>query len=195
MLDVLTRADVPAEVGVQAVPADRPSRAEAEAAVRTLIRWAGDNPGREGLHDTPARVVRAYEEWFGGYARDPAQILGRRFEHVSQGRIGTREVLVGVGEHVQGDDAITVAQPHFKASPVAIWNVLLAPFFIDAKRLSVLQLSDVHGSSLRAVFVPGALYIQLRVSPTIDECALVVEGHGVVYRVFTLQKIDSQVNA
>ena len=80
MLDVLTRADVPAEVGVQAVPADRPSRAEAEAAVRTLIRWAGDNPGREGLHDTPARVVRAYEEWFGGYARDPAQILGRRFE-------------------------------------------------------------------------------------------------------------------
>ena len=58
----------------------RPSRAEAEAAVRTLIRWAGDNPVRAGLHDTPARVVRAYEEWFGGYARDPATILGRRFE-------------------------------------------------------------------------------------------------------------------
>jgi len=58
----------------------RPSRAEAEAAVRTLIRWAGDNPAREGLLDTPARVVRAYEEWFGGYRRDPAAILGRRFE-------------------------------------------------------------------------------------------------------------------
>lgn len=57
-----------------------PSRAEAEAAVRTLIRWAGDNPVRAGLHDTPARVVRAYEEWFGGYAKDPARILGRRFE-------------------------------------------------------------------------------------------------------------------
>lgn len=57
-----------------------PSRAEAEAAVRTLIRWAGDDPLRVGLHDTPARVVRAYEEWFGGYAKDPARILGRRFE-------------------------------------------------------------------------------------------------------------------
>ena len=58
----------------------RPSRQQAEAAVRTLIRWAGDHPGREGLRDTPARVVRAYEEWFGGYALDPAAILGRRFD-------------------------------------------------------------------------------------------------------------------
>lgn len=58
----------------------RPSRADAEAAVRTLIRWAGDSPTRAGLRDTPARVVRAYEEWFAGYASDPAKILGRRFE-------------------------------------------------------------------------------------------------------------------
>src|SRR3546814_10080459 len=57
-----------------------PGRREAEAAVRTLIRWAGDHPSREGLADTPARVVRAYEEWFGGYALDPEQILGRTFE-------------------------------------------------------------------------------------------------------------------
>ena len=58
----------------------RPTRQEAEAAVRTLIRWAGDAPAREGLLDTPARVVRAYEEWFGGYALDPAAILGRTFD-------------------------------------------------------------------------------------------------------------------
>ena len=58
----------------------RPSRREAEAAVRTLIRWAGDRPGREGLLDTPARVVRAYEQWFGGYALDPEAILGRSFD-------------------------------------------------------------------------------------------------------------------
>jgi GTP cyclohydrolase I len=58
----------------------RPSRAEAEAAVRTLIRWAGDSPRREGVLDTPARVVRAYEEWFGGYALDPEQILARDFD-------------------------------------------------------------------------------------------------------------------
>ncbi|MEO6226362.1 MAG: GTP cyclohydrolase I FolE [Thermomonas sp.] len=58
----------------------RPTRREAEAAVQTLIRWAGDQPGREGLQDTPARVVRAYEEWFGGYALDPARILGKTFD-------------------------------------------------------------------------------------------------------------------
>ena len=58
----------------------RPCRAEAEAAVRTLIRWAGDDPAREGLHDTPARVARAYKEWFGGYALDPEHIPGRAFD-------------------------------------------------------------------------------------------------------------------
>lgn len=60
----------------------RPSRAEAEAAVRTLIRWAGDEPSREGLLDTPARVVRAYEEWFGGYAKDADALLSRTFTDV-----------------------------------------------------------------------------------------------------------------
>lgn len=58
----------------------RPSRAEAEAAVRVLIRWAGDRPDREGLADTPARVVRAYEEWFSGYRTDAEAILGRTFD-------------------------------------------------------------------------------------------------------------------
>jgi GTP cyclohydrolase I len=61
---------------------DRPSRDEAEAAVRTLLRWAGDNPDREGLLDTPARVVRAYEELFAGYATDPQDLLQRSFEEV-----------------------------------------------------------------------------------------------------------------
>ncbi len=62
--------------------AKRPSRAEAEEAVRTLLRWAGDNPAREGLLDTPARVVRAYGEWFRGYDEDPAALLQRTFEEV-----------------------------------------------------------------------------------------------------------------
>ena len=60
----------------------RPTKAEAEAAVRTLIRWAGDDPGREGLLDTPARVVRSYAEFFSGYAEDPNEILSRTFEEV-----------------------------------------------------------------------------------------------------------------
>jgi len=58
------------------------SREQAEAAVRTLIRWAGDDPSREGLLDTPARVVRSYEEFFAGYAQDPGEILARTFSEV-----------------------------------------------------------------------------------------------------------------
>lgn len=61
----------------------RPNRAEAEEAVKTLIRWAGDDPDREGLLDTPSRVVRAYNEWFSGYGEDPAEHLARTFEEVS----------------------------------------------------------------------------------------------------------------
>ena len=61
---------------------NRPSRAEAEQAVDVLLRWAGDDPSREGLIDTPARVVRAYEEFFSGYADDPEDMLARTFEEV-----------------------------------------------------------------------------------------------------------------
>ncbi|PKN32586.1 MAG: GTP cyclohydrolase I FolE [Deltaproteobacteria bacterium HGW-Deltaproteobacteria-19] len=60
----------------------RPTREEAEAAVRTLLRWAGDDPAREGLRDTPARVTRAYGEWFRGYGEDPQADLQRVFEEV-----------------------------------------------------------------------------------------------------------------
>ena len=61
----------------------RPSKEEAMEAVRTLIAWAGDNPNREGLIDTPKRVVNAYREWFRGYDLDPAEELSRVFEDVS----------------------------------------------------------------------------------------------------------------
>ena len=61
---------------------EKPSRDEAEKAVEILLRWAGDNPLREGLLDTPARVVRAYEEFFAGYLEDPEKMLERTFEEV-----------------------------------------------------------------------------------------------------------------
>jgi len=61
----------------------KPNRSEAEEAVRTLIRWAGDDPAREGLVGTPDRVVRAYEEFFGGYESDPVEILTRTFEEIA----------------------------------------------------------------------------------------------------------------
>ncbi len=62
--------------------AGRPTQAQAEDAIRTLIRWAGDNPGREGLKDTPKRVAKSYLEFFRGYAEDPVQLLERTFEEV-----------------------------------------------------------------------------------------------------------------
>jgi GTP cyclohydrolase I len=61
----------------------RPTQAEAEAAVRTLLLWTGDDPDREGLKDTPRRVAKAYRELFAGYAQDPAEELGRTFEEVA----------------------------------------------------------------------------------------------------------------
>jgi GTP cyclohydrolase IA len=68
---------------IKGIAADaRPTQAEAEAAVRTLLRWAGDNPDREGLLDTPKRVVNAYREFFAGYEMDPVSELSRTFEDV-----------------------------------------------------------------------------------------------------------------
>jgi GTP cyclohydrolase I len=61
---------------------DRPDRAEALQAVRTLIRWAGDDPDREGLIDTPDRVVRSYEEFYSGYGQDPNEVLAKTFAEV-----------------------------------------------------------------------------------------------------------------
>jgi GTP cyclohydrolase IA len=77
-------AKLPLTTG-QTVPApiERPTQAEAEAAVKTLLLWAGDNPAREGLLDTPKRVAKAYREMFAGYSDDPNEILGTTFEEVA----------------------------------------------------------------------------------------------------------------
>jgi GTP cyclohydrolase I len=79
-MDAFTRKPPAAAEARPAAPVDRPSREQAEAAVRTLIAWAGDDPGRPGLKDTPNRVVRSYEELYSGYREDAAEVLGRTFE-------------------------------------------------------------------------------------------------------------------
>jgi GTP cyclohydrolase I len=61
---------------------ERPERADVEAAFRTIIRWTGDDPERDGLTETPARVARAFEEFFVGYAQDPVEILQKTFEEI-----------------------------------------------------------------------------------------------------------------
>ena len=82
-MDAVVR-NFPARSEKPGTPAvERPSQAEVEAAVRTLLRWTGDNPDREGLRDTPQRVAKAFREMFGGYDKDPAEELGRTFEEVA----------------------------------------------------------------------------------------------------------------
>jgi GTP cyclohydrolase I len=68
--------------GARTEASERPTRGEAEQAVETLIRWAGDDPGREGLRSTPERVVNAYESFFSGYGQDPVELLQRTFEEI-----------------------------------------------------------------------------------------------------------------
>jgi GTP cyclohydrolase IA len=80
MDDIVTRKETSSLQG--RVPRKRPSQAEAEAAVRTLIAWAGDDPGREGLKETPRRVAEAFEEYFSGYRLDPLEVLSKTFDEV-----------------------------------------------------------------------------------------------------------------
>ena len=105
----------PARPAYMARPAvDRPSEAEVEAAVRTLLRWTGDNPEREGLKDTPKRVMKAYREMFSGYDQCPAEELGRTFEEVA----GYDDLVLGAwGCGAFGNDTARTAAD-FKAALV-----------------------------------------------------------------------------
>ncbi|KQZ28642.1 GTP cyclohydrolase [Mesorhizobium sp. Root552] len=82
-MDAVIKKLMPNMPNVETRALSRPSEAEVEAAVRTLLRWTGDNPDREGLLDTPKRVTKAYREMFSGYDKDPAEELGRTFEEVA----------------------------------------------------------------------------------------------------------------
>ena len=90
-MDALLKKPTDAGPPRTADEAIRPSREEVEAAVRTLIRWAGDNPDREGLRDTPRRVASAFEDFYAGYRLDPADALERTFED-----LGTYDDIVVV---------------------------------------------------------------------------------------------------
>jgi len=90
----------------------RPSRKKAEEAIHTLLLWAGDDPRREGLVDTPQRVARAYEDWFSGYKQDPVKYLKRTFEEVE----GYDEMIVlrdiGFESHCEHHMAPIIGNAH-----------------------------------------------------------------------------------
>ena len=83
-MDRPSRRSASAETQAAAAAASKgkPSRAEVEEAVRTILRWAGEDPTRDGLIETPKRVTKAYEEYFAGYAMDPKEILNKTFEEI-----------------------------------------------------------------------------------------------------------------
>ena len=88
-MDAVVKSFQPRADAVRHDRADRPSREQAEAAARTLIEWIGDNPNREGLIETPERLVRAFEDFFVGYRQRPEDVLDRTF-----GEIGHFDDLV-----------------------------------------------------------------------------------------------------
>lgn len=95
----------------------RPSRDEAEAAVRVLLAYTGDDPGREGLADTPGRVVRSYDEFYAGYAQDPKEVLQRTFEEIE----GYEEMVVlrdiGFESHCEHHMAPIIGRAHVAYLP------------------------------------------------------------------------------
>ncbi len=146
----------------------RPERAAAEEAVRTLIRWAGDDPAREGLIDTPARVVRSYEEFFAGYRDDPVQILSRTFSEVE----GYDEMVVmkdiRFESHCEHHMAPIIGRAHIAYLPdrrVVGISKLARLVDIYAKRLQIqekmtVQIADTLNDVLRpkgvAVVIEGS---------------------------------------
>jgi GTP cyclohydrolase I len=134
--------------------------------VRTLIRWAGDDPEREGLVDTPARVTRAYAEWFEGYDQDPVAILQRTFEEV--------------GGY---DDMVTLRDIPFESCcehhMAAIHGVVHVGYLPGGRVVGISKLSRVVDAFARRLQVQERLTVQI--ADTIDE-VLKPRGVGVIVK-------------
>ena len=144
----------------------RPSREEAEEAVRTLLAWAGDDPARPGLANTPKRVVEAYEERFGGYAADPAAELARTFEDVS----GYRDMIllrdVRLESHCEHHIAPFTGIAHVAYVPhsrVVGLSKLARVVDIFARRLQVQEsLTAQIAETIQAELAPKGVAVMIR---------------------------------
>ena len=157
--------DRPIDTGVRAM---RPTRREAEEAIRTLIRWAGDDPAREGLRDTPERVVKAYEEWFAGYDEDPIELLKRTFEEVG----GYDEIVllrdIRFTSHCEHHMAPIIGRVHIGYLPdrrVVGISKLARLVEVYAKRLQIQErLTAEIADSLEAVLKPQGVAVVVEAS-------------------------------
>jgi GTP cyclohydrolase I len=127
---------------------NRPTREEAEAAIRTLLLWVGDNPDREGLQATPSRVARAYEDWFSGYREDPVEFLRRTFYEVD----GYDEMIVlrdiGFESHCEHHMAPIIGKVHVGYLP-------------DRKVVGISKLARVVETFARRLQVQESLTAQI----------------------------------
>lgn len=152
------RASDTADSAPETGGSERPTREAAEQAVRTLIQWAGDNPDREGLRDTPGRVTRAYEEYFGGYGQDPYEILRRTFEETN----GYDEMVVlrdiDFRSHCEHHMAPIVGRAHIGYLPnnrVIGISKLARVVDVFARRLQIQEkLTSEIADSIEAVMQP-----------------------------------------
>ena len=143
--------------------AGKPGRATVEDAVRTLIRWAGDDPDREGLVGTPDRVVRAFEEWFAGYAVDPVELLQRTFEETD----GYDEMVVlrdiGFVSHCEHHLAPILGKVHIAYLPdrrVVGISKLVRLIEVYARRLQIQEKMTAQiANTLQEVLLPKGVAV------------------------------------
>lgn len=146
----------------------RPSQAEAEEAVRTLIRWAGDDPDREGLAGTPGRVARAYSDWFSGYRQDPTEHLARTFDEVG----GYDEIVVLKGitfeSHCEHHIAPIIGEVHVGYLPSRrVVGISKLARLVDAyaRRLQIQErLTAEIADTLQAVLQPRGVAVVVEAS-------------------------------
>jgi GTP cyclohydrolase I len=146
----------------------KPSQAEAEAAIRTLIRWAGDDPTREGLLETPARVARAYKEFFKGYGVDPEAVLKRTFEETD----GYDEMIVlkdmRFESHCEHHMAAIIGRAHIAYLPskrVVGISKLARLLDVYAKRLQIQEkLTAQIANTLNDVLQPRGVAVVIDAS-------------------------------
>ncbi|MDQ7250581.1 GTP cyclohydrolase I FolE [Dongia sedimenti] len=148
--------------------ATRPTQTDAEDAVRTLIRWAGDDPAREGLRETPARVARAYKEFFRGYGVDPVQVLKRTFEETD----GYDEMIVlkdmRFESHCEHHMAAIIGRAHIAYLPskrVVGISKLARLLDVYAKRLQIQEkLTAQIANTLNDVLQPRGVAVVIDAS-------------------------------